>query len=101
MSDKTYYSILYDVISVQFSSVAQSCPTLWDPIDYSSLGLPLHHQLPEPTQTHVHRIGDAMLVNGFTDRTIFYLQDNVRSIISGKKKKTKLHMWCDITMEDN
>ena len=46
--------------SVQFSSVAQSCPTLCDPMDCSRPGLPVHHQLPEFTQTHVHRVGDAI-----------------------------------------
>ena len=40
--------------SVQFSSVTQSCPTLCDPMEYSTPGLPAHHQLPEFTQTHVH-----------------------------------------------
>ena len=40
--------------SVQFSSVAQSCPTLCNPMDGSTLGLPVHHQLPDFTQTHVH-----------------------------------------------
>ena len=40
--------------SVQFSSVTQSCLTLWDPMDRSTPGLPVHHQLPESTQTHVH-----------------------------------------------
>ena len=40
--------------SVQFSSVAQLCPTLCDPMDYSTPGLPVHHQLPELAQTHVH-----------------------------------------------
>ena len=40
--------------SVQFSSVAQSCPTLCDPMNRSTPGLPVHHQLPEFTQTHVH-----------------------------------------------
>ena len=45
--------------SVQFSSVAQSCPTLCDPMNHSMPGLPVHHQLLEPTQTHVHRVGDA------------------------------------------
>ena len=45
--------------SVQFSSVAQSCPTLCDPMNRSTPGLPVHHQLPEFTQTHVHRVGDA------------------------------------------
>ena len=38
----------------QFSPVAQSCPTLCDPMDCSTAGLPVHHQLPEFTQTHVH-----------------------------------------------
>ena len=47
--------------SVQFSSVAQSCPTLCDPMNHSTLGLPVHHQLLEFTQTHGHRVGDAIL----------------------------------------
>ena len=46
--------------SVQFSSVAQSCPILCDPMNCSTPGLPVHHQLPEFTQTHVHRVGDAI-----------------------------------------
>ena len=45
--------------SVQFSSVAQSCPTLCDPMDRSMPSHPVHHQLPEFTQIHVHRVGDA------------------------------------------
>ena len=45
---------------VQFSSVAQSCPTLCDPMNCSMPGLPVHHQLPEFTQTHVHRGSDAI-----------------------------------------
>ena len=48
------------VCSVQFSSVAQSCPTLGDPINRSTPGLPVHHQLLELTQTHVHRVSDAI-----------------------------------------
>ena len=44
----------------QFSSVAQLCPTLCDPMDCSLPGLPVHHQLPESTQTLVHRVGDAI-----------------------------------------
>ena len=44
----------------QFSSVAQSCPTLCDPINHSTPGLPVHRQLPEFTQTHVHRVSDAI-----------------------------------------
>ena len=49
-----------DHLSVQFSSVAQSCPTLCDPMNCSTPGLPVHHQLLEFTQTHVHRVGDAI-----------------------------------------
>ena len=50
----------YTYSSVQFSSVAQSCPTLCDPMNRSTPGLPVHHQLPEFTETHVHQIGDAI-----------------------------------------
>ena len=46
--------------SVQFSSVAQSCPTLCDPMNCSTPGLPIHHQLPELTQTHIHWVSDAI-----------------------------------------
>ena len=49
-----------NVSSVQLSSVTQSCPSLWDPKNRSMPGLPVHHQLPEFTQTHVHRVGDAI-----------------------------------------
>ena len=45
---------------VQFSSVAQSGPTVCDPMNRSTPGLPVHHQLPEFTQTHVHRVSDAI-----------------------------------------
>ena len=51
-------SFLYS--SVQFSSVTQSCLTLCDPMDCSTPGLPVHHQLPEFAQTHVHWVGDAI-----------------------------------------
>ena len=46
--------------SVQFSSVAQLCQTLCDPMNHSTPGLPVHHQLSEFTQTHVHRVSDAI-----------------------------------------
>ena len=46
--------------SIQFSSVAQSCPTLCNHLTRSTPGLPVHHQLPEFTQTHDHRVGDAI-----------------------------------------
>ena len=42
------------------SSVTQSCPTLCDPMNHSTPGLPVHHQLPEFTQTHVHRVGNVI-----------------------------------------
>ena len=46
--------------SDQIRSVAQSCPTLCDPMNRSTPGLPVHHQLPEFTETHVHRVSDAI-----------------------------------------
>ena len=48
------------VLSQSVSSVAQLCLTLCDPVDCSTPGLPAHHQIPESTQTHVHRVGDAI-----------------------------------------
>ena len=48
------------ISSVQFSSVTQLCLTLCDPMNYSTPGLPVHHQLPEFTQTHVHQVSDAI-----------------------------------------
>ena len=50
----------FDRATVRFTSVAQSCPTLCDPMDCSTAGLPVHHQLPEFTQTHVHWVADAI-----------------------------------------
>ena len=52
--------IQYINASVQLSSVAQSCPTLGNPMNHSTPGLPVHHKLPEFTQTHVHRVSDAI-----------------------------------------
>ena len=51
---------MFNLCSVQFSSVSQSCPTLCDPMNRSTPGLPVHHQLPEFTQTQVHRVGDPI-----------------------------------------
>ena len=48
------------LICTQFSSVAQSCLTLCDPMDCSTPGFPVHHQLQKLAQTHVHRVGDAI-----------------------------------------
>ena len=52
--------ILFAQIVTQFSSVAQSCPTLCHPMNRRTPGLPVHHQPPEFTQTQVHRVGDAI-----------------------------------------
>ena len=53
-----FFQWLYFIL--QFSSVAQSCPTLCDPMDCNMPGLPIHHQLLEFTQTHIHWVGDAI-----------------------------------------
>ena len=58
MKTKLDYSISF--LLLRFHSVAQSRPTLCDPMDCSTPGLPVHHQLPELAQTHVHRVGDAI-----------------------------------------
>jgi len=54
-----YFTLIYTA-SDQIRSVTQSCPTLCDPMKCSTPGLPVHHQLPESTQTHVHWVVDAM-----------------------------------------
>ena len=53
------YVVGVDLV-VQFSSVAQTCPTPCNPMNRSTPSLPVHHQLAESTQTHVHRVGDAI-----------------------------------------
>ena len=61
MDKEVVVPIHYGIFSsVQFSSVAQSRPILYDPMNRSTPGLPVHHQLPEFTQTHVHQVGDAI-----------------------------------------
>ena len=47
-------------VQFQFISVTQPCPTLCNPMNFSTPGLPVHHQLPEFTQTHIHRVSDAI-----------------------------------------
>ena len=54
-----YFSFQFTAKQHQFSSVTQSCPALSNPMNSSTPGLPVHHQLPESTQTQVHRVGDA------------------------------------------
>ena len=60
VKSKMYSSNIVQFSSVQFISVTQSCLTLCDPMNHSMPGLLVHHQLPEFTQTHVHRVGDAI-----------------------------------------
>ena len=56
-----YKYLLYDfIISLQFSSMTQSCPTLCNPRDRSMPGFPVHHQLPELAQSHIQRVGNAI-----------------------------------------
>ena len=60
LSSEEMQTLLENISSVQFSSVTQSCPTLCNPMNHSTPGLTVHHQLPEPTQTHVHWVSDAI-----------------------------------------
>ena len=60
ITNKNYVCFIYHIVQSQFSSVAQSCTTLCDPMNRSTPGLPVHHQVPEFTQTHVHRVSDAI-----------------------------------------
>ena len=55
-----FQSLVQPLTFIQFSSVTQSCPTLCDPMNHSTPGLPVHHQHPQSTQTHVHWVGDAI-----------------------------------------
>ena len=60
----TCISLFYNIpLLIQFSSVAQSCPTLCDLMDCNTPGLPVHHQLPEFIQTHLHWVGDAIQIS--------------------------------------
>ena len=67
----------------RFSSVTQSCLTICDPMNHSTPGLPVHHQLPEFTQTHVHRVSDAIqpshplgliLIRVFSNESILHIR---------------------------
>ena len=60
MSFQALCDLNLNSLNLQFSSVSQSCPTVCDHMDYSMPGLPVHHQLLELTQTHVHQVGDTI-----------------------------------------
>ena len=77
--------------SVQLSSVAQSCLTLCDPMNCSTPGLPVHHQLPEFTQTHVHRVSDA----NQPSHPLSSPSPPASNLISGSSafSKTSLNIW--------
>ena len=69
-----YFFIFVSIMiyfSFQLSSVTQSCPTLCDPMDCHMPGYPVHHQLPELAQTHIHRVGDAIHPTHFLSSLLF------------------------------
>ena len=78
--------------SVQFSSVAQSCLTLWDPTNRSMPGLPVHHKLPEFTQTHAHRVGDAIQPSHLC-HPLFFLPPILLSIRVFSNESTLRMRW--------
>ena len=61
------------ISSVQFSSVAQSCPTPCNPMNRSTPGLPVHHQLPELTQTHFIKCGSRVSVKWYAQEKFFFV----------------------------
>ena len=100
------------MISSQFSSVTQSCPTLCDPVDCSTPGFPVHHQLPELTQTHVLRVGHPAISSSvipFSSRlqsfpavnsavSVIMLNDNISRLVVGKQAFTWL-LKCQADVE--
>ena len=81
-------------LNVQFSSVAQSCPTLCDPMNRSMLGLPVHHQLPEFTQTHVHRVSNAIQPSHPLSFLEYYISEDY--FISKCQKLSSVLVWLDL-----
>ena len=78
--------------SVQFSSVSQSCPTVCHPMNHSMPGLPVHHQLPEFTQTHVHWVSDT-IQHLILCRPLFLLPPIPLSIRVFSKESTLRMRW--------
>ena len=79
--------------SVQFSSVTQSCPTLYNPMNHSTPGLPVHHRLPEFTQTQVHRVGDAIQPSVILCRPVLLLPPIPPSITVFSNESTLCMRW--------
>ena len=75
------------------SSVTQSCPTLCDPMNHSTPGLPVHHQLPEFTQTYLHRVGDAIQLSHPLSSPLFFLPPIPPSIRVFSNKSTLCMTW--------
>ena len=71
--------------TVQFSSVAQLCPILCDPMNRSTPGLPVHHQLPEFTQTHIHRVSDAIQPSHPLNLTLVLWTDKASCLIQNSQ----------------
>ena len=90
------HSLVYSKssLNVQFSSVAQLCPTLCDPMNRSMPGLPVHHQLPEFTQTHVHRVGDAIQPSHPLSFLEQYISEDY--FISKCQKLNSVLVWLDL-----
>ena len=89
----------WDCWSVQFSSVAQLCLTLCNPMNHSMPGLPVHHQLPESTQTHVHWVDDAIQPShplsspSPGDRSLFCLSPRSWGALRGEGPLSAA-LWC-------
>ena len=82
-------------IAVQFSSVTQSCLTLCDPIDCSTPGFPIHHQLLELTQTHVHRVGDAIQSSHpLSSLSLIYTYNRITNPPTSRKYTLRKDMTC-------
>ena len=78
---------------IQFSSVSQWCPTLCDPMNHSTPGLPVHHQLPEFTQTHVHWVGDAIQLMSISSSVIPFSSCPQSLPASGSFSMSQLFTW--------
>ena len=81
-------------LSVQFTSVAQSCPILCDPMNHSTPGLPVHHQLLEFTQTHIHWVSDAIQQINATDALQFLCQHAIMGCMPSTLNFLRLEEMC-------